>query len=277
MKTAYTLEQVFEPARQARDSLFSQTKLRPEVAIVLGSGIAIFEDLEQMEVIPFGDITGFPQASVKGHKGEVTLGYLDGKCVAIFRGRLHRYEGHPWRHVVFPITLMHEMGIETVIMTNSAGGLDYYLTPGDLVLIRDYLYYQPVSQEERTCLYLQAGARQYPEFNPALLGMAHEAAQAAGVHLRHGTYMSLLGPTYETPAELRFFSRMGADVVGMSTIPEAMWAQALKMQTLCISCVTNVTHTVQALAQTSHEEVVEVAQQASLRLEAVLKGLLQRL
>lgn len=271
------LNRIFEPARAARDSLFAQTSIRPEIAIVLGSGISIFEDLEQNTTIPFSSIDNFPQASVKGHKGEISLGYHDGIPVAIFRGRLHRYEGHPWRNVVFPITLMHEMGVKTVILTNSAGGLNPFLIPGDLVLIREHIYFQAPETEELKALYLTGGARQANIYKPELLHMADISAQESGVSLRHGTYAGLLGPTYETHAELGFFGGMGAAVVGMSTVPEAMWAMSLGMDALGISCVTNVTHEISALALTSHQEVVEVAQRSSLKLEAVLKSLLKKL
>lgn len=277
MHTAYSLEAVFEPARKAADSLISQTGARPECAIVLGSGIEIFEDLEDSQVLPFSAIDGFPAASVKGHKGELTLGKHEGREIAIFRGRLHRYEGHPWHNVVFPITLMHALGVKHIIMTNSAGGIHHYLTPGDLVLIRDHIYFQPTSEEERACLYLQAGPRQPFAYRPEVLAMATEAALESGVAIKHGTYAGLVGPTYETPAELKLFAKLGADVVGMSTVPEAMWAMALKMNVVCISCVTNVTHNIAALAQTSHEEVVEVAQKSSQNLERLLKALLKRL
>lgn len=277
MHTAYSLEAVFEPARKAADSLISQTGVRPECAIVLGSGIEIFEDLEDSQVLPFSAIDGFPAASVKGHKGELTLGKHEGREIAIFRGRLHRYEGHPWHNVVFPITLMHALGVKHIIMTNSAGGIHHYLTPGDLVLIRDHIYFQPTSEEERACLYLQAGPRQPFAYRPEVLAMATEAALESGVAIKHGTYAGLVGPTYETPAELKLFAKLGADVVGMSTVPEAMWAMALKMNVVCISCVTNVTHNIAALAQTSHEEVVEVAQKSSQNLERLLKALLKRL
>ena len=277
MSVPQLLPAIFDHANTARDSLFAQTDIRPEYAMVLGSGIEIFEDLEQMQVVPFSKIEGFPQASVKGHKGEVTLGYYQGKAVAIFRGRLHRYEGHPWRHVVFPITLMHAMGIKKIIMTNSAGGLHYYLTPGDLVLIRDHIYFYSPDAEERAALYQQAGARQLFGYSQEMIAHADEAALSAGVKLRHGTYLGLLGPTYETPQEILTFRDMQATVVGMSTVPEALWAHALGLDVLGISCVTNVTHHVDALASTSHEEVVEVAQEASLKLERLLKELLPRL
>lgn len=271
------LPSIFSHAEQAKDSLFSQTKIRPEYAIVLGSGIEIFEDLEAMEVVPFASIEGFPKASVKGHKGEVTLGYYEGKAIAIFRGRLHRYEGHPWRDVVFPMTLMHAMGIKKIIMTNSAGGLHYYLTPGDLVLVRDHIYFYSPDAEERSALYQQAGPRQMFSYASDMIAAATEAAKAAEVNLRHGTYLGLLGPTYETPQEILMFRDIQATVVGMSTVPEALWANALGMEVMAISCVTNVTHEVAALASTSHEEVVEVAQEASLRLERLLKSLLPRI
>lgn len=277
MNTSYSLANVFDPARKAAESLFQQTSIRPECAIVLGSGIEIFEDLDEMQVVPFAAIEGFPQATVKGHKGELTLGKFEGKPIAIFRGRMHRYEGHHWRNVIFPITLMHELGVKQVILTNSAGGIHHYLTPGDLVLIRDHIYFQPVTEEERFCLYQQGGPRQIYSYRPETIEKALAAAVEADVPIKHGTYTGLTGPTYETPAELRLFARMGADVVGMSTIPEARWAMCLGKDVVCISCVTNVTHNLKALAQTSHEEVVEVALKSSQNLERLLKALLRKL
>jgi purine-nucleoside phosphorylase len=274
----YCLDDLFQPAQLACDSLFRQTSIRPETAIVLGSGIQIFDTLEQQEVVPYEHIQGFPRASVKGHKGEITLGYFEEKPIAIFHGRLHRYEGHPWSNVVFPTTLMHCMGIKTIVLTNAAGGIHRYYTPGDLVLIRDHIYWQPVSQEERAYLSLQTGGdRIYFGYQPELLEKARIAARESDVALRQGTYVCLLGPTYETHAELRLFSRMGGDIVGMSTIPEAIWAHALGMQTVCFSCVTNVTYDPSALANTSHEEVVQVAQQSSARLDRLLQALLRQL
>lgn len=277
MKTIETLAPIFAPAEAARDSLFAQTNIRPEVAIVLGSGLQILEDLEEQIHIPFSDIANFPAASVKGHKGEVSLGYYQGRPVAVFRGRLHRYEGHPWRNVVFPITLMHALGVKHLVLTNSAGGLHPYLTPGDLVLIRDHIYFQTPEVEEQRALYLQGGVRQRVQYCPHLMQLAESAAFKAGVPLRHGTYAGLLGPTYETPGELELLRNMGAAVVGMSTVPEAMWAMSLGMKVLGISCVTNVTHVIDALAATSHQEVVDVAQQSSQKMEMILKDLLDHL
>lgn len=275
--TENLLADIFAPAQEARDSLFEQTSIRPEYGIVLGSGIQIFEDLDDHQTIPFAQIKNFPQASVKGHKGEVSLGSYQGKFVAIFRGRQHRYEGHPWRNVVFPMTLMHEMGIRKVVLTNSAGGLHPFLTPGDLVMLREHIYFQSPEQEERKALYLQGGARQYQNYSAEMIKAAVEAALEADVALKHGTYAGLLGPTYETHGELKMFRNMDAALVGMSTVPEAMWAMSLGMDVLAISCVTNVTHIIEALALTSHQEVVEVAQQSSQRLERLLKRLLLKL
>lgn len=276
MTTAPFLEDIFQPAREAKESLFAQTGIRPEYAIVLGSGIQIFEDLEDAVTVPFSSIKNFPQASVKGHKGEVSVGYYQGKAVALFRGRLHRYEGHPWRNVMFPITLMKEMGVKKLVLTNSAGGLHPYLTPGDLVLIREHIYFQQVEAEEQKALYLLGGARQNLRYCPKMTQQLQEAALETEVALRQGTYAGLLGPTYETHAELKVFRNMGAALVGMSTVPEAMWAIALGMDVLAISCVTNVTHMIEALAVTSHQEVVEVAQLASVKLERLLKKLLEK-
>jgi purine-nucleoside phosphorylase len=273
----FNLEDLHQPAQAARDYIFEKSSVRPDAAIVLGSGIDIFNELEDVCVIPFGEIPGFPHATVKGHKGELTLGRYQGKNLAIFRGRIHRYEGHPWRNVVFPVTLMHAMGIKDILMTNAAGGIHRFYTPGDLVLIRDHFYWQPLSEEERSFLYQQAGNRIHFQYSPDLISKAQKAAVITDVPLRQGIYCCLTGPTYETHAELIQFARMSVDIVGMSTVPEALWGFCLGMNVMAISCVTNVTYDTGALAQTSHEEVVTVAQQSSLKLERLLQQMLTTL
>lgn len=277
MTTKYRLEDVFKPAQQACDSLLSQITQRPKVAIVLGSGLQVMEHLDGLEVVPFDHIEALPTATVKGHKGEVAVGQFAGVPVAVFKGRFHRYEGHPYQNVVFPITLMKLMGIQTVILTNSAGGLNCFFQAGDLMLIRDHIYWPYPCQEERGYLYLQAGPRFMPHYPERLLKLAINAGLASQVRLKEGVYCYMVGPSYEAHAELRMLQQLGGDAVGMSTVPEAMWAQAMGLDVLGISCVTNMTLDPVALSQTSHEEVIEVAQQSSERLQRLLQNLLPHL
>lgn len=277
MTCNYHLDDVFKPAQQACNSLLNQITQRPKIAIVLGSGLQVMDHLENLEVVPFHQIDALPVATVKGHKGEVAVGQCAGVSVAVFRGRFHRYEGHPYQNVVFPITLMHLMGIETVIMTNSAGGLNCFFQAGDLMLIRDHIYWPYPCQEERGYLYLQTGPRFMHEYPMNLQQHAINAALDSRVRLKEGVYCYMVGPSYESHAELQMLQQLGGDAVGMSTVPEAMWAKSLGMGVLGISCVTNMTLDPVALSQTSHEEVIEVAQQSSERLQRLLQNLLPRL
>lgn len=267
----YDLNDVFGPAQKARASIFEKTSIRPKIAIVLGSGIQVFTQLKEHTSISYNEIDSFPETTVKGHKGVVTMGIYEDVPIAIFRGRFHRYEGHPWRNVVFPITLMHEMGIQNVVMTNSAGGLNRFFHPGDLMLIRDHIYWQYPSLEEQNCIYQQVGNRHQHRYSDALNNLAVEASREEKVALRFGVYSCLTGPTYETRGETLQLAHLGADAMGMSTVPEALWAGCLNMDVLGISCITNVAITPDQLAETSHHEVVTVAQSASAKLDRLLK------
>lgn len=245
----------------------------PDAVIVLGSGLKVFERLDDMITVPYGEIPGFSASTVAGHAGTLSVGGLQGRRLAILRGRFHRYEGYPWQKVVLPVTVMAEWGIRQLILTNAAGGLNPTFFQGDLMLMRDHLNFQPPEPAEQKALF-ERGVHHGNYYDRDLLKQAREAARMAQVTLREGTYLALLGPTYETPAEIQAFRKLGADAVGMSTVPEVIWGHALGMRVLAISCITNVTNSAEEMAATSHLEVMEVAQLASERLEKILSAML---
>ncbi|HBN07783.1 MAG TPA: purine-nucleoside phosphorylase [Cyanobacteria bacterium UBA8530] len=240
----------------------SRLPLRPEFGIVLGSGIVVLEDLEDRFDVSYGRIQGLPKTTVAGHQGVLSFGRIPGgPVVLIARGRFHLYEGHPLEHSTCIVRLFEKIGLRKLILTNAAGGLKAGWWPGDLMLIRDHLNLQFPRHE---------GEGQRNVYDQAWGDQVMRDAAFAGVSMRAGVYAGLLGPTYETPAEVRWLQKTGADAVGMSTVPEANLAASLGMKVLAISCITNVAVSPDAQASTCHEEVVDVAKKASQALDAVL-------
>lgn len=240
-----------------------------EVAVVLGSGIKALEDLHNQQTIRYDELPGMPATTVAGHSGVLSWGRLggpEGPRVAVARGRFHLYEGHGLDEALALVELFAALGVPAVIQTNAAGGLRADWVPGDLMLIDDMLNFQPV----------QAGlGHSYSPVEPldkAWREAAFKAITQAGVPLRRGTYLGLLGPSYETMAENRMLMLMGAEAVGMSTVPEVARAASLGMKVLGISCITNVSVTPKGAAETSHQEVVDVAKAASELMDQALRA-----
>jgi purine-nucleoside phosphorylase len=252
------------------------TGLVPETIVVLGSGLAIWADLQDAVDIPYEDIPHFPRSTVVGHAGTLTFGRLHGHGVVVQRGRFHRYEGWGWEQVVMPIASLAAMGAKRAILTNAAGGLNVTYAQGDLMLMKDHINMHPPEAIEQQRLF-ELMPRPRLAYAPSLQAMARRAAAAANVFMREGVYLGLLGPSYETPAEIAGFRRLGADAVGMSTTPEALWATALGLDVVAFSAITNVTHTTDELAATSHEEVLDVAKGVSQKLDAVVTAMLAEL
>lgn len=236
--------------------------------IVLGSGLAVLDDLEDRRDVPYGDIAGLPPTTVEGHKGILSLGRIPGGArVAIARGRFHIYEGHHHESATFLVQLFKALGAHSAVLTNAAGGLHADWTPGDLMLMDDHLNLTGLSV---------LAPRDVPPnrevYDPAWRAEVLAEAAKVDVALRRGCYAALLGPSYETAAEIRYLVRAGADAVGMSTALEANGAISIGLRVLAISCITNVAVTTQGLAETSHAEVVDVARQASARLDRLLRA-----
>lgn len=256
----------------AASFIVSQTDLRPAIAIVLGSGLGAFAgQLEESTSVSFADIPHFPQSTVPGHSGKLVIGKVAGVPVAVMQGRVHAYEGYSSEEVVFPIRVLGRMGVKQLTLTNAAGAINPTLSRGQLVLISDHINFSgrnPVAgpNDERL------GPRFFDmsqAYSPRLLGIAHHAARSTGHDLEEGVYLSVLGPSFETPAEIRAFRTLGADLVGMSTVQETIAARHMGIEVLGISCVTNMAAGYQA-EPLSHEEVIETGRAVEKQLARLL-------
>jgi purine-nucleoside phosphorylase len=249
----------------------------PKVALVLGSGLGSFADtLANKNVVPYAKIEGMPVSNVVGHAGNLVIGEVASMPVAAMQGRVHLYEGHPSCDIVFGVRLMKRLGADTLIITNAAGGAGAHLEAGDLMIIDDHLNLTGTS-----CLVgeneAELGVR-FPDmseaYDRALAQSAEKIGKAQGTTLKHGVYAGLLGPSYETPAEIRMLSRLGADAVGMSTVLEVIAARHMGMRVLGLSCITNLAAGI-SKTLLSHDEVTETANRVRRSFEALLRGVLE--
>lgn len=273
------LEPQLPRLRRAVEDVRRADPRAPKVALVLGSGLGSFADtLDAKTVVPYGSITGMPVSNIAGHAGNLVIGAVRGMPVAAMQGRVHLYEGHPAADVVFGVRLMRLLGAHTLIITNAAGGCGESLSAGDLMLIDDH-----INMTGTSCLLGmnedELGVR-FPDMSEAydrdLRALAEEVARSRGLALAHGVYAGLLGPSYETPAEIRMMCRLGADAVGMSTVLEVIAAKHMGMRVLGISCITNLAAGISA-TPLSHDEVTETATRVRGQFEGLLRGVLERL
>lgn len=251
----------------------------PDVAVVLGSGLGDFADrLADATTVPYGDIPHWPASAVIGHAGKLVAGTLRGKSVAALAGRAHFYEGHDLRTVTFATRVLGLLGVKTLILTNAAGGVNVSFKPGTLMIIDDHINLlgsNPLvgPNDDRF------GVR-FPDMTEVyarrLRALADEAAERAGVKVAHGVYAALHGPSYETPAEIRYLRTIGADAVGMSTVPEALVARHMGMDVLGISCITNPAAGVLP-EPLHHDEVMAVARRVRGEFGSLLEGVIERL
>lgn len=252
-------------------------ELRPRIAIVLGSGLGrLAERVSDPVRIPYAGIPGFHTPTVVGHKGELVAGTLAGVPVVMQSGRFHMYEGHSAAESALPTRVFATLGAETLIVTNAAGGINRAFGPGTLMLIRDHLNLTGRNPLEGAVL---PGETRFPDmttaYDPDLRRVAQEVAKEKGITLQEGVYLALLGPTYETPAEIRMFDRLGADAVGMSTVPEVIVARARGMRVLGISTITNPAAGISD-SPLNHAEVMAVADQVAERLTTLVEGVVGR-
>jgi purine-nucleoside phosphorylase len=250
----------------------------PVAGVVLGSGLGGLADrLEQPVRIPFSHVPGFPTATVAGHAGQLMVGLLANRPVVLLAGRFHMYEGHAAGLAAFPVRVLHALGAPVYIASNAAGGVRRTFSAGDLMLIADHMnlmFRNPlVGPTER-------GDERFPDmsdpYDPALRALMREAAATVNVPLHEGVYCGLLGPTYETPAEVRMLERLGADAVGMSTVPEVIMARAIGMRAVAVSCITNkaagLSH-----EKLSHQEVMDAGKAVASRFEGLITEFVRRL
>ena len=251
----------------------------PDAAIVLGSGLGDFADsLVHATRIDYRDIPHWPASAVVGHAGRLVAGESEGRRVLALAGRVHVYEGHPMRTVTFGVRVLGTLGVRTLILTNAAGGINTSFSQGALMLLTDHINLlgsNPLvgPNDDRF------GPR-FPDmsavYSSRLRGLAIDAARAAGVALEQGVYVAVHGPSYETPAEIRAFRTLGADAVGMSTVPEAIAARHMGIEVLGISCITNMAAGVLPVPLV-HDEVMETARRVRSQFIALLNGILTRL
>jgi purine-nucleoside phosphorylase len=267
----------YERAEAAAQFVFSRTGLRPKIALVLGSGLGPFADeFANATKIPYAEIPHFPQSTAIGHAGQLVVGDVDGVAVAGMQGRVHLYEGYSVKEVSFPIRVFARMGVKAVILTNAAGGIKF--TQGRLVVISDHINLQGVNP--LTGLNDERFGPRFPDMSTAydkrFREMAVGQGNRLGIGIDEGVYAALAGPSYETPAEIRYLRATGADLVGMSTVPEVIAARHTDMRVLGISCVTNAAAGIldQPL---NHREVLETAARVKGDFVALLKAVLPRI
>jgi purine-nucleoside phosphorylase len=264
----------FDRAEEAAAFIRSRCPNRPAVGIILGSGLdAVVQRLDPFTAIPYAEIPHMPQTSVAGHSGMYYQGRLGGSAeVAVFRGRFHHYEGHDLAAATFPVRVLRQLDVPVVLLTAAVGGISDSLVPGDLVVISDHLNLigaNPLRgpNDERL------GTR-FPDmtgvYAPQLRRLAHRAASEIRMFVHEGVYAAMPGPSYETPAEVRMLARLGADVVGMSTVPEAIVARHAGMEILAIALVANAAAGI-APEPLSHEEVLNAGRQAGPRLASLIE------
>lgn len=247
--------------QEAADYILGKLKTKPEIGMVLGSGLGVLaEELENPISIPYEDIPHFPVSTVEGHHGRMVIGQLSGKHVLVMQGRFHYYEGYDLDQVVMPVRVMKLCGIDNLIVTNAAGGVNLNFVPGDLVVLKDHINIAGINPLRGANL-KEFGPRfndMSYAYNQDMIKLAHDKAVDLGFRMQEGVYAFMTGPSYETPAEIRMLRTIGVDVVGMSTVPEVITAVHCGMKILGISCITNMAAGVlnQPL---DHSEVMETA------------------
>lgn len=267
-----------ENIQKARDYILKIKNAKPKVGIVLGSGLGVFVDqIENKISIPYNDIPFFKKTTVEGHAGQLHLGTVKGVEVAVMQGRSHLYEGLSTDEVVFPIKLLSALGIKILVLTNAAGGVNLSFQPGDLAVITDHINLMgknPLIGPNDN----QAGPR-FPDmsetYNSKLNELLKSVSNDLGFKIQEGVYAGVLGPSYETPAEIRMIRTLGADMVGMSTVPEAITANHLGLKVCGISCITNMGAGV--VKQTlKHEDIKDVAMKAMNHFTLLLNNSIEK-
>ena len=284
MENDEDVEHVYAQAQRAAEAIAARHAEPPQVALVLGTGLGHLADqIADATSLPYTDLPGFARATVSGHAGRLVLGRLGGVAVAAMQGRFHLYEGYTPQQVVFPLRVLRLLGARTLVVTNAAGGLTSALTAGSLLLLNDHIGLPTLAG--RNPLIGANDERFGPRFpamtaayDPALRSLARQVAQALGQQLFEGVYAMVSGPNYESPAELRLLRLLGADAVGMSTVPEVIAARHMGMRVLAISCITNAALSDDTTAhEPSHAEVETVAREAGGRLGQLIAGVIERL
>ncbi|MEW9699077.1 purine-nucleoside phosphorylase [Paenibacillus sp. SI8] len=270
---------MIQKIQEAAAYISKETGIKPQIGLILGSGLGVLADLiEKPIVVDYSRIPHFPVSTVEGHAGELVVGTIKGKAVLVMKGRFHAYEGYGAETVSFPVRVMKELGVQTLIVTNAAGGINESYQVGDLMVISDHLnltYRNPLIGPNDNAL----GVR-FPDMSEAyskrLRKLAHDVAASQEFKLQEGVYVGLLGPNYETPAEIRMFRTLGGDAVGMSTVPEVIVARHAGIEVLGFSCISNMASGIldQPL---SHAEVMETTEKVKPKFLKLVLGIIEAL
>jgi len=273
-------ESAYEQASAAAQFIADKCGNRkPRVAVVLGSGLGgVADALTGAIEIPYAQIPHFVRSTVDGHAGRLILGKCGGVDVALMKGRFHFYEGYSMQEITLPVRVFSRMGIESLLLTNAAGGCARHLGPGSLMLITDHI--NLMGDNPLRGVNDERFGTRFPDmtdvYTPSYIAIAHEVAREMGIALADGVYLGLRGPSYETPAEVKMLRKLGADALGMSTVPEAIVARHAGMKVLGISCITNVAAGLSGAA-INHEEVMEVGARAGMQLAELIVRIIPRL
>ncbi len=270
---------LYERAEHAARTIRAQFDGDVRVAIILGSGLGAFaEDLEQSVAIPYDDIPGFARSTVEGHQGRLVLGYIDQIPVVAMQGRFHYYEGYSLEEVTFPVRVFGAMGVKALVLTNAAGGINIAFDQGSLMLISDHL--NLIGASPLRGLNDERFGPRFPDmtevYDKECQDIVLQEAQGIGLDLRRGVYAALSGPAYETPSEVRMLRTLGADAVGMSTVPEAIVARHMSLKVVGISCITNLAAGILD-RPLNHEEVMQVGERVRDQFTRLLRGIIPKL
>ncbi|HLD29842.1 MAG TPA: purine-nucleoside phosphorylase [bacterium] len=267
------MEKINNTKEKSLSYIRKRIRTKPEIAVILGSGLGrLAEEIKSPVMLDYGKIPGFPVSTVPGHKGRLIFGKLEGKNVVAMQGRFHYYEGLDMSKVTYPIEIFHELGVETLIVTNAGGAVKRSFSPGDIVLICDHINFSGVNPLRGAADFIDLTFA----YDPGLGNLAVKTAGKLGIPLKKGVYLFLSGPSYETPAEIRMFRRLGADMVGMSTVPEVIKAARLGMRVLGISVATNMAAGI-LNRPLSHKEVLETTEKAGKRFVPLVKNIVKNI
>jgi purine-nucleoside phosphorylase len=278
MDTYVTLQQIDEAA----DAIRSRTSYKPRVGFILGSGLnSLADSVQQADIIPYGDLPNWPRSTVHGHAGRLVIGELGGQSVFVMQGRVHFYEGYSMSQITLPVRVMLRLGLEMMFVTNAAGGINPDYLPGDVMLIIDNLNLVGMSGANPLMgpNIDELGPR-FPDMSRAydleLMDIARKVAYEKTIPLREGVYCGLSGPSFESPADLRFLRLAGADAVGMSTVPEVIVARHGGLRVLGFSGISNKAN-LDGSTVTTHEEVIEAGKVITPKIETIIRGVLRSL
>jgi len=278
MTSYITIEQI----DQAADAVRTRTSYRPRVGLILGSGLNDLADsVQKADIIPYADLPNWPISTVQGHAGRLVIGELEGQTVLMMQGRIHFYEGYGMSQITLPVRVMKRLGLEMLVVTNAAGGVNDKFEPGDVMLITDNLNLMGMTGANPLMgpNIDELGPR-FPDMSQAydreLMEIARKVAASENVQLREGVYCGLSGPSFEGPADLRFLHMIGADAVGMSTVPEVIVARHGGMRVLGFSGISNKAN-LDGSTITTHDEVIEAGKTISPKIETIIRGVLRSL